>query len=129
MSHQDRELLALVDVNKLKVGLYEAVIPLTAGASVAWFCLRMIRTSSDIGARAIILVAVLMLTMFADVYAVFAAPLVRDAARSSLDITFVFERNEGLSAQFALPNLAFVIGLLLFILFRYDKASHKNREN
>jgi hypothetical protein len=87
----------------LMKGLVGVVAPLASGTFVAWFCLRMMQSHGDIAARGLLLFSSLVFAMFADTYAALAA----QATPESLNL--------------ALPNITFVLGVILFLIFRYKR--------
>jgi hypothetical protein len=75
------------------------VVPFITGSFVSWFCIQMMRSSSEIASRGLILFSTLMFTMFVDTYA-----------------TLALKANPG-DLKFALPNITFVLGIILIRIF------------
>jgi hypothetical protein len=99
---------SLGQTGALTFWLLALILPGLIGILVAWYCLDAMRRESNIPARVVILISTFILTLFSDVYvATFSAP-----KGDQLDITL-------------LPNLTFVIGLSLFVIFNVKRRSVK----
>ena len=77
--------------------------PSLAGVFVAWFCIRMMKRDHDIARRAALLLSVFIVTMFADVYVALA---------EDIGLT---------NPKLALPNVTFVLGMVLYIIFTFKR--------
>lgn len=92
---------ALAVTNPFTVGLLSVVVPAAAGTLVAWYCLRLMRRNSDVAARGLVLFSAFVFTMFADSY----LALTTQATSTN--------------ASLILPNITFVIGVVLYTIFEY----------
>ena len=89
---------------KMMFAVAGLLVPSVFGIVITWACLDAWRRKNDLSARLVILISTFILFLFTDVYvAVF-----RLTTNARLDINL-------------LPNLAFVIGLSLFIVFNAGK--------
>ena len=79
------------------------VFPSAAGTFVAWFCLRMIKKHLDIATRGALLLTTFIITMFCDVYAALAG---------EIGVT---------NGRYALPNITFVLGIVVYTIFTYRR--------
>lgn len=85
----------------LSVGFLGVVFPALAGTFVAWFCLRLMHKDDNVAARGLVLFSAFFFTMFADTYAQMAP----QATSTSADLV--------------LPNITFVLGVVLYTIFKY----------
>lgn len=93
-----------LDVTKpLTLGFFGAVIPSMAGTFVAWFCLRLMKNDHDVGKRGLVLFASFIFTMFSDSYTALATKITPE------------------QTGFGLPNMTFVLGIVLYIIFKYKR--------
>jgi len=96
----------LKSTETLPFRLLAIVLPALIGILVAWYCLDAMRRQADLPARVVILISTFILTLFIDVYvAVFS---ISTGAQLGSNL---------------LPNLAFVIGLSLFVIFNVKRRS------
>jgi hypothetical protein len=100
---------AITTVGPVQFGIVGAVVPAATGAFVAGICIRMMNKNETVGRRATLLISTFMFTMFADVYATLAGDISGNAGR------------------YGLPNAAFVLGLMLWTIFRYSRSKHQCR--
>ena len=97
---------SLEQTGALTFWLLAIILPALIGILVAWYCLDAMRRKADLPARVVILISTFILTLFIDVYvATFSIP-----TGSQLDTNL-------------LPNLTFVIGLSLFVIFNVKRRS------
>ncbi len=94
----------------LAITLFGILMPMLSGILTALFCIHMMKSDSDIAARGLVLFSSLMSTMFADTYAVLATQVSPDRLR------------------LALPNITFVLGVILYSIFRYKRPSPMPRQ-
>jgi hypothetical protein len=92
---------AIAVTNPATVGFFGVLVPGLSGTIVAWFCLRLMRQDTDVAARGLVLFATFVFTMFADSYAMMA----REATTAAMALV--------------LPNITFVIGVILYTIFKY----------
>lgn len=85
----------------LSIGFLGVVFPALAGTFVAWFCLRLMHKDDNVAARGLVLFSAFFFTMFADTYAQMAP----QATSTSADLV--------------LPNITFVLGVVLYTIFKY----------
>lgn len=97
-------LSAIGTANPFTVGFLGVVLPGLAGAIVAWFCLQSIQQTEELGVRMVVLLSTFIVALFGDAY---VATLGNDAVtQQGIDLAL-------------LPNLTFVVGLSLYVVFRY----------
>ncbi|MDH6499514.1 hypothetical protein [Streptomyces sp. SAI-149] len=94
---------ALSNSRPITIGLLGVAIPAAAGAIMAWYFVRTMRTrGANIATRVLIFIGVLAVTQFADVYAAAV-------------------RTHGLRLDPALaPNIAFVVGMSIYVMLTWD---------
>ncbi len=92
---------ALAVAAPLSFGFLGVVFPALTGTFVAWFCLRLMRKDDNVAARGLVLFSTFFFTMFADTYANMASR----ATSTSVDLL--------------LPNITFVLGVVLYTIFKY----------
>lgn len=97
-------LKAISTTNPGAIGLFGAVAPAAAGVIVAWYCLRTLKKSEELAFRLLVLLSTFIIVLFGDVY-------VASLANKELG-------PHGLNVSL-LPNATFVIGICLYIVFRY----------
>ena len=85
-------------------GIVGMLIPLLLGVFVGWYCLDAMGRQSNLPGRIVILISTFILTMFTDVY----VAVMKIPSSTQIDTNL-------------LPNLTFVIGLLLFVVFNVKK--------
>lgn len=85
-------------------GVVGMLIPLLIGVLVGWYCLDAMGRESSLPGRIVILISTFILTMFTDVY----VAVIKVPSSTQIDTNL-------------LPNLTFVIGLLLFVIFNVKK--------
>ena len=101
-------MVSALDVTKpLTLGFYGAVLPSLAGTFVAWFCLRLMKNDEDVGKRGLVLFASFIFTMFSDSYTTIASKITPS------------------QSGFGLPNMTFVLGIVLYIIFNYQRDTTK----
>ena len=98
---------ALDITNPLTLGFFGAVLPSLAGTFVAWFCLRLMKDNEDVGKRGLVLFASFIFTMFSDSYTTIASKISPS------------------QSGFGLPNMTFVLGIILYIIFKYQRVTPK----
>jgi hypothetical protein len=96
-------LSSISTVDKMSFGLWAALLPAVTGALVGWFCLTALERNSHIAPRGVIVVFAFFLTLFTDVYAA-----TFDLAR----ISHEFDKA-------LIPNLTFIVGLMLYVILRF----------
>jgi|SRR5829696_3997762 len=101
-------LAALSTTNPVSIGIFGAVAPASAGIVVAWYCLRVIKKSEELGLRLLVLLSTFIIVLFGDVYVASLAN--REFTQQGLNVSL-------------LPNLTFTIGICLYIIFRYIPGS------
>lgn len=89
--------------NVLRFGFIGFVFPSLTGAGVAWFLVRSLRSHVEIGRRVVIMISTFFVVMFADVY---AASRAMSVEQGGFNVAL-------------LPNLAFTIGMGLYLVLRY----------
>ncbi len=95
---------ALAGTTTLSFGIIGMLFPLIIGILVAWYCLDAMGRRTNLPARVVVLISTMILILFIDVYvAVFKLPTANE-----LHINL-------------LPNLTFVIGLSLFVIFNVKR--------
>jgi len=87
----------------LSIGLWGGLLPSMGGTFVSWFALRLMHKDDDVGKRGLVLFTTFVFTMFADSYATLAGEMKPNAF------------------QFALPNISFVLGCVIYLLFCYKR--------
>ena len=92
------------NTNPIIFGVFGLVLPSAAGIFVSWYCMKNMRRSEIIASRIVILLAAFIAVMFGDVYA------------TTYQIT---ELEAGLNTAL-LPNLTFIVGLMLYVIFKYE---------
>jgi hypothetical protein len=91
---------SLVGITPISFGVVGMLIPLILGVLIAWYCLDAMGRRTNLPARVVVLISTFILTLFSDVYvAVFRLPTANELHTNLL------------------PNLTFVIGLMLFVIF------------
>jgi hypothetical protein len=103
---------SFVDKGAVSFGLIGIVLPAVFGALLAWASLDALKHKEQLLAgRVVILVVTFMLTLFIDVYvAVFSF-----STKVALDVNL-------------LPNLSFLIGICLFLIFSKSRDTTKEVE-
>jgi hypothetical protein len=96
---------SLSGIKPVTAGLVGATLPGLAGVGMGWYLVRAIRRSQNVAVRILAFVGMLATTQFAEIYAV-----------------ALHARGFALGAA-ATPNIAFVVGLSLYIMLRYDPTS------
>lgn len=95
-----------LDITKpFTLGIWGAVVPSMAGTFVAWFCLHLMKKNDDVGKRGLVLFTSFIITMFADSYSAIAAKLTPS------------------QTALGLPNMTFVLGIILYLVFKYERPS------
>jgi|694.fasta_scaffold71133_3 hypothetical protein len=94
--------------NPFIFGFFAVIAPSLSGVIVAWYAMRCIKSSEDIASRILIMIVVLILVMFSDVY----------AATYQINV----EREQAM--KYLVPNLTFTIAMCLYVIFKYK---HKSR--
>jgi len=97
-------LQAISTTHPASIGVFGGVAPAAAGIIVAWYCLRTLKKSEELGLRLLVLLSTFIIVLFGDVY-------VASLANKELS-------PQGLNVSL-LPNLTFTIGICLYIIFRY----------
>ena len=93
-----------LDITKpLTLGFFGAILPSMAGTFVAWFCLRLMKNNQDVGKRGLVLFASFIFTMFSDSYTTIASKITPSQSANGL------------------PNMTFVLGIILYIIFKYER--------
>ncbi len=85
-------------------GIVGMLIPLMIGVLTAWYCLDAMGRQSNLPGRVVILISTFILTMFTDIY----VAVMKIPSSDRIDTNL-------------LPNLTFVIGILLFVVFNVKK--------
>lgn len=99
---------ALAVAAPLSFGFLGVVFPAVIGTFVAWYCLRLINQDDNKAARILVLFSAFFFTMFADTYASMAT---QAATSTSVDLI--------------LPNITFVLSVVLYTIFKYESKSAK----
>ena len=95
---------SLVGITPLSFGIVGMLFPLIIGILLAWYCLDAMGRRSNLPGRVVVLISTFILTLFTDVYvAVFRLPTANELHTNLL------------------PNLTFVIGLMLFVIFNVKR--------
>jgi hypothetical protein len=95
---------SLAGITPLSFGIVGMLVPLVVGVLVAWYCLDAMGRQSNLPGRVVILISTFILTLFTDIY----VAVIKVPSRNQIDTNL-------------LPNLTFVIGLLLFVVFNVKK--------
>ena len=104
-SYADFMLGALGGTKPLTFGVFGVIAPAAAGIALAWYFVRKLDRSEVFATRLLMLIGMLAVTQFAVMYG-------------------VADGEEGFSlGQASIPNVAFVVGLLLYMLFNYDPSA------
>ena len=85
-------------------GIVGMLIPLLLGVFVAWYCLDAMGRRSNLPGRLVVLISTFILTLFTDIY----VAVIKVPSSTQIDTNL-------------LPNLTFVIGLLIFVVFNVKK--------
>lgn len=92
------------NTNPIVFGFFGLILPSAAGVLVSWYCMKNMRRSEIIASRVVILISAFIAVMFGDVYAsTYQIGTVADSMNVAL-----------------LPNLTFVVGLTLYVIFKYE---------
>jgi hypothetical protein len=97
-------LAAISTTNPASIGIFGVVAPASAGIIVAWYCLRTLKKSEELAFRLLVLLSTFIIVLFGDVYVASLAN--KEFGPHGLNVSL-------------LPNAAFVIGVCLYIVFRY----------
>ena len=104
-SYADFMLGALGGTKPLTFGVFGLVAPAAAGVALAWYFVRKLDRSEIFATRLLMMIGMLAVTQFAVMYGVAVG-------------------EEGFAlGQASIPNVAFVVGLFLYMLFNYDPAT------
>ncbi len=87
-------------------GILGGIIPFVLGGLIAWYCLSTMSKHSNLPSRIVVLISTCILILFTDVYVV----ALKMPTGTDLETDL-------------LPNLTFVIGLLLFAIFNVRRSS------
>jgi hypothetical protein len=97
---------SLAGTTPLSFGIIGMLFPLILGIFAAWYCVDAMGRISNLPGRVAVLIATFILTLFTDVYvAVFKLPTANKLHTNLL------------------PNLTFVIGLSLYMIFNVKRRS------
>src|SRR3954467_11700572 len=105
VSISDFMVSSLKQSNPVLIGIFGVALPVGTGVLVAWYMKTRMEKGNDFGKRIMVFVGVLITTQFAELYA--AAVHVSGFAPS----------------RPLLPNVAFIVGLVLYIITQYDTAA------
>ena len=94
---------ALSITKPLTLGFWGVIVPSISGTLVAWFCIHLMRDSSDVAARGLVLFSSFVFTMFTDTYGAIATQVTPSSTR------------------LAPPNITFVLGVILYTIFKYKR--------
>lgn len=97
-------LVSVQNTNPIIFGLFALVLPSAAGVFVSWYCMKNMRRSEIIASRIVILISAFIAVMFGDVYA----------------STYQIGNSAEAMNTALLPNLTFVVGLTLYVIFKYE---------
>jgi hypothetical protein len=100
---------SLAEGTPFVLGFVGILLPGAVGAFLGWYFVRVAQRRENIGIRVLIFAAVLAITQFADVYATAIQSQGLDSPPSP---------------QMA-PNIAFVVGLCMYIILTYDPESQE----
>jgi hypothetical protein len=104
-------LASVQNTNPIVFGFFGLVLPSAAGIFISWYCMKNMRRSEVIASRIVILISAFIAVMFGDVYA------------SSYQVETL---KESMNAAL-LPNLTFVVGLTLYVVFKYEAVQPAGR--
>ncbi len=88
----------------IKISTLALILPGPVGWAVAWYCTSSLQSSKIIAARVVLLFSVFILTAFVDVYIA----------------TYAVSEFKGELNKALMPNLTFVVGILLYTIFKVD---------
>lgn len=97
-------LSAISTTTPASIGVLGILLPGLAGMIVAWYCLKSIKKSEEVGLRLVILISTFIVVLFGDAY------------MASLGTAVTSQ--QGINVAL-LPNLTFTVGIALYIIFRY----------
>jgi hypothetical protein len=110
-SYADFMLGSLGGTKPLTFGAFGLIAPGAAGLALAWYFVRKLDRSEVFATRLLMLFGMLAVTQFGVMYAV-----------------AVGDQGYELGTT-ALPNISFVVGLFLYMLFNYDPAAKKAQKS
>lgn len=94
-------LSSILVINPIFFIITGVIIPLFTGAFVAWYILRKINEHNNYAYRICLLIGVLVVSLFTDVFvSAYASPSVN---------------------KLLIPNLTFIVGIGFYIIFRFNK--------
>lgn len=92
------------NTNPIIFGLFALILPSLAGIFVSWYCIKNMNRSEIIASRVVILISAFIAVMFGDIYA----------------STYQLQNTSDTMNTALLPNLTFVVGLMLYVIFKYE---------
>src|SRR5664280_1143859 len=92
---------ALKQSNPIKIGIFGIGVPAGTGVLVAWYMKNRMEKGDNFGKRIMIYVGVLVATQFAELYG------------TAIHVN-------GFAPSPALPNITFILGLVLYIVTQFD---------
>jgi hypothetical protein len=105
VSISDFMVSSLKQSNPVLIGIFGVALPVGTGVLVAWYMKTRMEKGNDFGKRIMVFVGVLVTTQFTELYAA------------------VVHVNGFAPSRSLLPNVAFIVGLVLYIITQYDTAA------